>query len=371
MKKIPGSSILLLAMLILSMMAMYGKPAYPGGGINGSTIHPPGLQTAAAAEANDNSATDVKGKNGLKMIVIDVGQGLSELIILPDGKTLLVDGGDRDKGDVVLSALQQNGVTELDAVVATHPHADHIGGLVDVLNDVDVKEVIDSGQAYTTRTFENFVDVIDSKKIPLLSVHDGDTIDLDPAVALNVLNPPATLPVGADNEPDFNNNSVVIELKYGNFTAMLPGDMQQENEERLAARGGIDVDVLVAGHHGSRTSSSTPFLEATSPDTVIISAGAGNTYGHPHPEALARIKAAGVSNVLRTDIDGTVTVSASADGSYTIETSKTNKVVAIPEFAGIATPVLVASISLITVITFIVRNNDSRRRLHEGRDRQG
>ena len=296
--------------------------------------------------------------SGLTIIIIDVGQGLSELVILPNGKATLIDGGDNDHGNTVLAALHQHNLTRVESVVATHPHADHIGGLVTVLKNIAVGQVLDSGQLYTTSTFENFIDAIDSKNVPLRSVHDGDVINLDPAVSLGVLNPPLTLPVGTDNESDFNNNSVVIKLTYGNFTALFTGDMQKENEARLAANDNINVDVLVAGHHGSRTSSSMPFLKATSPDVVIISAGAGNPYGHPHPETLARISSAGVTHLLRTDLDGSIELTAKPDGTYTFETSNSHRIVSVPE-SEMMVPMFGVSISLIVAIALITRRGKS------------
>ncbi|MEW6605308.1 MAG: lamin tail domain-containing protein, partial [Thermoproteota archaeon] len=289
----------------------------------------------------------------LKLVVIDVGQGLSELIILPNGKTMLIDGGDRNQGDAVLSALQENGVDSLDVVVATHPHSDHIGGMIDVLNTIEVRKVLDSGQIHTTQTFEDYLDAIDSNQIPLASVHEGDTIDLDPAVQLEVLNPPTTLLDGADDEEEFNNNSVVIKLTYGEFTAILPGDMEEENEARLASSSvDLDADVLVAGHHGSRTASTSAFLNAVSPAVVLISLGAGNTYGHPHQEALDRMEAAGTQHILMTDIDGTITITTTGDDEYTIRTSGSNKTVVVPEFG---TAILIAAISLMALIVLYSR----------------
>lgn len=290
----------------------------------------------------------------LKLVVIDVGQGLSELIILPNGKTMLIDGGDRDQGDAVLSALQENGVDSLDVVVATHPHTDHVGGMIDVLNTIEVRQVLDSGQIHTTQTFEDYLEAIDSNQIPLASVREGDTIDLDPTVKLEVLNPPSNLPDGADDEEEFNNNSVVIKLTYGEFTAILPGDMEEENEARLASssRVDLDADVLVAGHHGSRTASTSAFLNAVSPAVVLISLGAGNTYGHPHQEALDRIEAAGAQHILMTDIDGTVTITTTGDDEYTIQTSGSNKTIVVPEFG---TAILIAAISLMALIVLYSR----------------
>ncbi|MDQ3902613.1 MAG: MBL fold metallo-hydrolase [Thermoproteota archaeon] len=269
------------------------------------------------------------------MAFIDVGQGDSILVMLPNTKTLLIDGGDPQSSSKLLATLQQYNLSRIDMIVATHPHADHIGGLVDVIKNVkEVGEVLDSGQVHTTKIFEDFLDVIDAKQIPIRSVREGDSINLDPSVTINVLNPPATLPNGADNEAEFNDNSVVLKLTYGEFSAFLTGDMQQTNEARLVSENAtaLDADVLKAGHHGSRTSSSLPFLNAVKPQVVIISLGAGNTYGHPHQEALDRILAAGTKYVFRTDLDGTITLTSDGTTEYSIVTENTGKIIDVHNY---------------------------------------
>jgi competence protein ComEC len=150
---------------------------------------------------------------------------------------------------------------------------------------------------HTTQTFEDFLDAIAIRQIPVKSVSEGDSINLDPAVRIDVLNPPASLPDSANNEAEFNDNSVVLKLMYGNFSTLLTGDMQERNEQRLVSENAttLDVEVLKAGHHDSHTSSIPAFLNAVKPEVVVISLGVGNTYGHPHQEALDRILAAGTN----------------------------------------------------------------------------
>jgi beta-lactamase superfamily II metal-dependent hydrolase len=269
----------------------------------------------------------------LTITFIDVGQGDSILVTFPDKKTLLIDGGERESSNAVLATLQKHGLSHIDVVVATHPHADHIGGLIDVINNVDVGQVLDSGQVHTTQTFEDFLDAIETKQISLESVKEGDSILLDPAVKVDILNPPVSLPNGVDNEAGFNDNSVVLKLTYGTFSALLTGDMEQINEQRLVSENAtaLDVDVLKAGHHGSRTSSISTFLNAVKPVVVVISLDAGNTYGHPHQEALDRILAAGNKYVVRTDIDGTITVTSNSSNHYSIVTEKSGKIFEVPK----------------------------------------
>jgi competence protein ComEC len=244
---------------------------------------------------------------------------------------LLIDGGERESSSRDLETLQEHGLSHIDVMIAIHPHADHIGGLIDVIKNVDVGQVLDSGQVHTTQTFEDFLDAIDNKHIPLKSVREGDSVSLDPTVEIDVLNPPANLPNGANNEAEFNDNSVTLKLNYGNFSALLTGDMQQTNEQRLVSENStaLDTDVLKAGHHGSRTSSSSAFMNAVTPEVVIISVGAGNVYGHPHQEALDRISAAGTKYLFKTEVDGTITLATDVSSEYSIVTENTGKIVNI------------------------------------------
>jgi beta-lactamase superfamily II metal-dependent hydrolase len=211
-------------------------------------------------------------------------------------------------------------------VVATHPHADHIGGLVDVLRNVSVGQVLDSGRSYIGPFFEDFMDAIETKQIPLKSVREGDSINLDPTVRIEVLNPPAYFTTG------LNNRSVVLKLTYGEFSALLTGDIQEASEARLVSENStaLDVEVLKAGHHGSCTSSTSSFLNAVTPEIVVISLEVG--YGYPHNEALERISTAGTEHLFRTDVDGTITLNANVCSEYSIITEKSMKTVNVSEF---------------------------------------
>ena len=308
-------------------------PESPSLNTSEGPIQPP--ESSPSANSSVEITSKIQPSQNLTMSFIDVGQGDSILVILPNTKILLIDGGERQSSGKVLSTLQEYGLSYIDVVVATHPHADHIGGLIDVINTVNVGQVLDSGQMHTTQTFEDLLDSIYNKQIPLRSVSEGESINLDPTVKIDVLNPPASIPDGANNEGEFNDNSVVLKLTYGNFSALLTGDMEERNEARLVFNNAtiLDADVLKAGHHGSRTSSSTAFLNAVTPEVVIISLAAGNNYGHPHQEALDRISASGAQYLLRTDIDGTITVTSDgSSGIYSILTEKCGKTVDIFEF---------------------------------------
>ncbi|MFL6496472.1 MAG: MBL fold metallo-hydrolase [Nitrososphaera sp.] len=299
------------------------------------------IQPSESSSPSANSSVEITPEilpsQNLTMSFIDVGQGDSILVILPNTKTLLIDGGERQSSDKVLSTLREHGLSYIDVIVATHPHADHIGGLIDIINTVNVGQVLDSGQVHTTQTFEDLLDAIYNKQIPLRSVSEGESINLDPTVKIDILNPPANIPDGANNEAEFNHNSVVLKVTYGNFSALLTGDMEERSEAGLVSKNAtiLDADILKAGHHGSRTSSSLAFLNAVTPEVVIISLGAGNTYGHPHQEALDRISASGAEHLLRTDIDGTITLTSDGGGNYSILTEKCGKTVGVFEFQAV------------------------------------
>jgi beta-lactamase superfamily II metal-dependent hydrolase len=294
----------------------------------------PRPEPSPSANSSVEITPEIQPSQNLTMSFIDVGQGDSILVILPNTKTLLIDGGERQSSGKVLSTLQEYGLSYIDVIVATHPHADHIGGLIDVINNVNVGQVLDSGQVHTTQTFEDLLDAIYNKQIPLRSVSGGESVNLDPTVKIDVLNPPASTPNGSNNEAEFNDNSVALKLTYGNFSALLTGDVEERNEARLVFKNAtiLDADVLKAGHHGSRTSSSLAFLNAVTPEVVIISLGAGNSYGHPHQEALDRISESGAQYLHRTDIDGTITLISDAGGNISILTEKCGKTVDIFEF---------------------------------------
>ncbi len=279
---------------------------------------PPAQKTEQPAPITTNEIQKLPsaGEN-LTVHFLDVGQGDSVLIEYHN-KAMLIDAGESDQGEVVSDYLHDQGVSTLDYVVATHPHSDHIGGMNDILNNFKVEHFVDSGYPHTTQTYENMLTTIDEKNIPFEVAQAGQTIDFDPAVDIQVLNPTTTY------SDELNENSVVLKVIYGETSFLLMGDAGLETEEKIMKAGyDVDADILKVGHHASRSGSGATFISAVSPEISVIEVGAGNDYGHPHAEILDRLQKA--SKVYRTDLDGTISVTT--DGStYAVNTQKAGPV---------------------------------------------
>jgi beta-lactamase superfamily II metal-dependent hydrolase len=240
---------------------------------------------------------------------IDVGQGDALLIVAPDGKVALIDGGESGTG--VLAYLQAQGVKRINLMIATHPHADHIGGLIDVLRALPVDEVVTNGQSHTTLAYERFLDAIMAAKAVYTEVKRGDTLTLG-GLNLDVLHPQA--PEG-DN---LNDQSVVLRLLYGTVAFLVTGDAECIAEaDMLAAGETVRAQILKVGHHGSRSASSPAFLAAVQPEVAVYSSGAANSYGHPHVETLAALANVGTT-VYGADVNGTVIITSDGTG-YQVE----------------------------------------------------
>lgn len=277
------------------------------------------LIIALALAAGCGRPATERGKvDGLVVNVIDVGQGDAILIRTPT-QVVLVDTGDTPARDRLVAYIKKQGVTTIDVLIMTHPHADHIGGANAVLDAFTVKKIYDSGQTSTSALYRQYLAAIQKKKIPFAVVTAGQDIDLGGAT-LKVLNPPGS-PI-TEGDADLNNNSVVLRLVYGGFAMLLAADAESEAEAVMVKKYGAAMksQVLKSGHHGSRTSSSASFLKVVDPEAAIISLGAGNEYHHPHPSLLKRY-ADRKLKVWRTDTDGTVTVTS--DGkTYSITKEK-------------------------------------------------
>lgn len=247
----------------------------------------------------------------LRIYALDVGQGDSFLIVSPEGKSVLIDAGPPQAGGKVAAALQARKIKSLDLLVATHPHADHIGGMKSVIETVAVKNFLDSGQIFASDEYERLMRAIKEKRIKFIEAKKGMTFDLDSGVRIEVLNPPGNgqwitkVRPGGSVE---NANSVVLRLTYGGFSMLFTGDAEFETEALMMKSGvPLRAQVLKVGHHGSRHATSGKFLEAVKPEAAIISCGEDNRYGHPAQLTLDRLRKAGVK-VYRTDLSGEIEI---------------------------------------------------------------
>lgn len=255
------------------------------------------------------STSTVLASGNLTVYFWDVGQGDSELIQFHD-RNVLIDASTEDMGPRVECYLQGIGVSSLDLLIATHPHSDHIGGLLTVLNAFPIRQILDSGQEHTSQTFENYLNLIDRKNIPFEVAKRGQTIDLDPALDIGVLSPPATH--FADDA--LNQNSIVLKVTYENVSFLFMGDAGNDAETSLLSSGyNLDADILKVGHHGSSSASSAEFLKAVSPSISVIEVGEGNEYGHPTQKTLTALQTSG-SAIYRTDRDGSIKVTTDGEG---------------------------------------------------------
>jgi competence protein ComEC len=254
----------------------------------------------------------------LELTVLDVGQGDSLFVVSPHGRTMLIDGGGAfagfgdwqehngtDPGEEAVSPyLWSRGFEKLDIVALTHAHQDHIGGLTAILENFHVSTIW-IGREVSSAALVNLEKLAAGKNIPIVHQFRGKPFSWDD-VETEFLWPDNT-PHGPGAEPK-NNDSLVLRLQYGGRGMMLPGDAEKQAENSILsenADGALRADILKVGHRGSKNSTMPAFLAAVHPQVAIISAGEDNPYGHPNPELLARLNAAGV-RILRTDRDGAI-----------------------------------------------------------------
>jgi len=303
----------------------------------------------------------------LQVHILDVGpaNGDSILIIVPGGKTVLIDAGDTGKGKIVVDALKRYNVQQIDYLIATHPHPDHIGGADEVIKASKVANVIDNGlgpsipadlipaakppgtppankkpviskkpdkTSSITKFYDEYKAAIAQSGGHYEKAEPGKKYDLGAGALLTVLGPTEPfitkeqLKTGG-NEP--NANSVIVRVDYGDFSMLLPGDAEEQTEQRMLSKDlNLTAKILKVAHHGSRYAASEVFLKRVRPEVAVISCGEWNRYGHPAQAVLDRLKALNVK-VFRTDLQGEITITSTGklkgDKIYEVKTAKEAK----------------------------------------------
>ncbi len=267
--------------------------------------------------------TAIAKEPGKQMTIhfIDVGQADSIFIDFGD-YDILIDAGNNADGPKVVNYLKSLDTDDIELMVATHPHEDHLGGLDDVLAAFEVEKIIDSGKAHTTKTYEDYYNAATSEPGAKFIEDKDMEFDMDDGAVFKIIE-------AGDDFEDLNANSVVTMLDYNDVEILFTGDLDAEGEAQILTKG-INADVLKVGHHGSRTASSSIFLKNVSPEFAIISAGKDNSYGHPHEEAFARLRAF-TDKIYGTWEDGTIVVTT--DGTSYFVNADTKVSVDVPDQA--------------------------------------
>ncbi|MDO5518890.1 MAG: MBL fold metallo-hydrolase [bacterium] len=308
-----------------------------------TTQQPQKVTELPKKETSDSSASN------LEVHFIDVGQG-DCILLRSDNQTMLIDAGDNNYGKGVVTYLSNLGIKKLDYLVGTHPDADHIGGLDNVISSLDIGKIYMPKKQSNTKTFEDVLTAIAKKGLKVSSPKVGDTFTLGSA-NISVLGPINTY-------EDNNNNSIVLKVTHGKNSFLLTGDAELEAEEDMVASGeDLSATVLKVGHHGSHSSTSRSLLDKVNPTYAVISCGVDNKYGHPHTETMTYLKRYNVT-VYRTDQQKTIVMtsdgkkittktgepsvaasksySSSSSGSYSDKNSVSNKKDPIPTKAPVS-----------------------------------
>ena len=249
----------------------------------------------------------------LKIYFIDVGQGDSCLVITPKNKKILIDGGE-GKTDVLLSYLLDRRIKSIDYIIISHFDSDHCNGLIEVIQKLKIKNILISKQAYFCNEYKNIANLINSKKIRVTFVKQGDELSIDKNVNINIFYPPENL-----EYDDLNNNSIVTKLTYNKFTMLFTGDIEKSEENILNKYKSRDLQssIIKIAHHGSKTSSSEEFIKAVNPKIALIGVGENNKFGHPNKKVLERLKNINCK-IYRTDKMGEIEIKVSKEGNLII-----------------------------------------------------
>jgi competence protein ComEC len=253
----------------------------------------------------------------LHVSFLDVGQGDAILVQTPNGQDILIDGGpDPQKINLELGRKLPFWDRTIELVVSTQPQADHVTGLVEVLQRYKVGQVLEPGLSYNSSIYREWCSLIEDKGVECNVACAGQEIDLGGGVEMEVLNPPASAWEGTSDDVD--NNGVVLRLSWGDVSFLFTADIRQDLElELVGQRINLKSTVLKVAHHGSKTSTTSQFLAAVAPDTAVISVGQDNPYGHPSPEVMQRlVDMMGEGNVYCTDENGTVEFTTDGQGLW-------------------------------------------------------
>ena len=272
-----------------------------------SNLNAKDIVTSLFDDSDGNTFVDGE----LEVHFINVGQG--DCILIRQGaECMLIDGGDNDQGTAVQKYLQDEGVEELKYIIASHTDADHIGGLDVVITKFDTGKVLMPDYQANTRTYEDFMNAIEYKRVKTEYPGVGTTYTLgDATFEVIYVN---------ENANNANDTSLSILLTYGETSFMFCGDISTECELKIVSQYDVDIDVLKSNHHGSMYSNSTLFFEDVDAEYIVISCGVDNSYGHPHKEALNRMEAYGFE-IYRTDQDGDIVFYSDGEEIIDVQTN--------------------------------------------------
>lgn len=270
--------------------------------------------TASVINAGEQEAAEVNSGEELMVYFLDVGQADS-ILIRACNNNMLIDAGNNEDGALIVSYLKELGVEQLDYVVGTHPHEDHIGGMDDIINNFDIETYMMPDVLSTTKTFEDVLTALSNNNLTYLVPKEGSSYDLGSADVKIIY-------VGEEGG-DLNDASVVLKLTYGDNSFLFTGDATSNvEEELLESNANIKSDVLKVAHHGSDYSSTNEFIDAVNPEYAVISVGKNNSYNHPSLNTLEKFNKRGIK-VYRTDEDNTI-IFTSNGSDLTITTESTN-----------------------------------------------
>lgn len=270
-----------------------------------------GLSESLPVQMPESTSSTTEQSRNLIVHFLDVGQGDSEFIELPNGETMLIDAGETDMGETVVNDISSLGYTEITYLVATHPHSDHIGGMPAVLDSFNVKNAYLPNASASSDIYADFLDKLDVEGCDVYEAKNGVSV-------IKTENLSAFFVAPCESEyKNLNNYSAVLKLVYNDNSFLFTGDAKSQSEKQITAD--ISADVVKVGHHGSKTSSTQAFVSAVSPKYAVIEVGKDNSYGHPDEVVLERWQSAGAI-VLRTDLNGNITFTSNGNSiSYVCE----------------------------------------------------
>ncbi len=286
------------------------------------------LETSKEESSEETSEIETETSESTKNIIIryiDVGNADCNLIQFPNGENMLIDGGNVPDGNDVCTYLSSIGVERLDYIVGTHPHEDHIGGLVDVINNFDIGTVymprIPDKYVPTTKVYQNLLTAIANKNLTVISPNPRDSIFAGDAEVVFMND------ISDIDSSNINEYSIVLKVEYGNNRFIFTGDAEAVNEKTILnqfSKNELKCDILKIGHHGSSTSNTKNWLKTLSPKYAYIPCGADNKYGHPHDETVKALNSLNVE-YYRADQNGTMIVTSNGN-DISIETKMTGDV---------------------------------------------